>query len=56
MNTGNLMEGLIGNNLDNYTHLLTGYVGSASFLNRIVQVVTNMKAKHPNLIYGMYTH
>lgn len=46
-----LVDGLIQNDLDNYTHLLTGYVGSASFLKRIAAVVHALKKKNPNLIY-----
>ncbi|XP_076183301.1 pyridoxal kinase [Ptiloglossa arizonensis] len=46
-----LIDGLIQNNLDNYTYLLTGYVSSASFLKKIVEVVRALKHKNPNLIY-----
>lgn len=46
------MDGLTQNDLDNYTHLLTGYVGSASFLKRIAGVIRTLKAKNPGLIYG----
>lgn len=46
-----LMDGLTQNDLDNYTHLLTGYVGSASFLKRIAGVIRTLKAKNPGLIY-----
>lgn len=47
----NLVDGLAQNNLDNYTHLLTGYIGSASFLKRVALLVTTLKCKNPNLIY-----
>ncbi|XP_053979516.1 pyridoxal kinase [Hylaeus volcanicus] len=46
-----LMDGLAQNDLDNYTHLLTGYVGSASFLKRIAGVVRALKSKNPHLKY-----
>lgn len=46
-----LVHGLTENDLDNYTHLLTGYVGSASFLKRIALLVKALKSKNPNLIY-----
>ncbi|XP_012273265.1 pyridoxal kinase isoform X2 [Orussus abietinus] len=46
-----LVEGLVANELDNYTHLLTGYVGSASFLRRVGQFAKMLKQKNPNLIY-----
>ncbi|KAI4502556.1 hypothetical protein M0802_002468 [Mischocyttarus mexicanus] len=46
-----LVDGLAENNLDHYTHLLTGYVGSASFLKRIAVLVQALRRKNPNLIY-----
>lgn len=48
-----LINGLAQNDLDNYTHVLTGYVGSSLFLKRIALIVTTLKRKNPNLIYGM---
>ncbi|XP_015124262.1 pyridoxal kinase isoform X2 [Diachasma alloeum] len=48
---GQLMEGLAGNDLDHYSHLLTGYVASSSFLKKISQLVPILKEKNPNLIY-----
>lgn len=47
-----LITGLTSNGLDNYTHLLTGYIGSASFLNRVANLVKHVKTVNPNLIYG----
>lgn len=47
-----LIVGLVSNGLDNYTHLLTGYVGSLTFLNRIANFVKHLKSKNPNLKYG----
>ncbi|GAY43787.1 hypothetical protein CUMW_077230 [Citrus unshiu] len=46
-----LIEGLEANNLLYYTHLLTGYIGSVSFLNTILQVVEKLRSINPNLIY-----
>lgn len=46
-----LADALAQNNLDNYTHLLTGYIGTASFLKRVALLVTTLKSKNPNLIY-----
>ncbi|KAL6422063.1 hypothetical protein ACFW04_010849 [Cataglyphis niger] len=46
-----LIDGLTKNNLDNYTHLLTGYIRSASFLKRVALLITTLKRKNPNLIY-----
>ncbi|CAM6102518.1 unnamed protein product [Calypogeia fissa] len=46
-----LIEGLEANELLFYTHLLTGYIGSISFLEKIVQVVEKLRSVNPNLIY-----
>ncbi|KAJ8920748.1 hypothetical protein NQ315_004888 [Exocentrus adspersus] len=46
-----LLEGLSENHLDYYSHLLTGYIGSVSFLNQITTVVKHLRQKNPNLIY-----
>lgn len=46
-----LIDGLTANDLDIYTHLLTGYIGSKSFLNQILAVVECLRKKNPNLIY-----
>ncbi|XP_024890907.1 pyridoxal kinase [Temnothorax curvispinosus] len=46
-----LVDGLAQNDLDNYTHLLTGYIGSASFLKRVASLVTILKTKNPNITY-----
>ncbi|XP_074102309.1 pyridoxal kinase [Cotesia typhae] len=50
-NLSQLIDGLVANDLHHYTHLLTGYVGSASFLKQIAQVIPILKKKNPNLIY-----
>ncbi|GAB5034629.1 pyridoxal kinase [Nannochloropsis oceanica] len=47
-----LIDGLERNNLLScYTHLLTGYIGSASFLQAVVQIALKLKQKNPDLIY-----
>lgn len=47
-----LFNGLQLNNfLPSYTHLLTGYIGSASFLEAVLQVHVRMKAANPKLLY-----
>ncbi|KAG0728542.1 Pyridoxal kinase [Chionoecetes opilio] len=48
---GDLLEGLVSNGLDCYTHLLTGYIGSPSFLHKVKSVVQHLKTINPNLIY-----
>ncbi|XP_045124050.1 pyridoxal kinase-like [Portunus trituberculatus] len=48
---GDLIEGLQTNGIDYYTHLLTGYIGSSSFLQKVKSVVEHLKTVNPNLIY-----
>jgi len=47
-----LIDGLETNGLLNYTHLLTGYIGSLSLLETIAGVVERLRRINPNLIYG----
>lgn len=42
------------NNLVNYTQILTGYVGSESFLRKIKDVVMRIKEKNPSAVYREY--
>ncbi|KAB7498431.1 Pyridoxal kinase, partial [Armadillidium nasatum] len=46
-----LVEGLKLNGLLNYSHLLTGYIGSISFLQAVKNVVSLVKEHNPNAIY-----
>jgi pyridoxine kinase len=47
-----LIEGLDANHFTNhYTHLLTGYIGSVSFLQEISSLVPRLRQKNPALIY-----
>ncbi|EFA00408.1 pyridoxal kinase [Tribolium castaneum] len=46
-----LALGLEANNLDLYSHLLTGYIGAASFLTRICALVKHLKDVNPSLTY-----
>ncbi|CAB3988199.1 Pyridoxal kinase [Paramuricea clavata] len=46
-----LYEGLKLNQINNYTHLLTGYVGSESFLEEVVNVLSDLKKVNPNLVF-----
>lgn len=46
-----LIEGLEANDLLYYTHLLTGYIGSVSFLHTVLQVVDKLRSVNPNLTY-----
>ncbi|CAK9152318.1 unnamed protein product [Ilex paraguariensis] len=47
-----LIEGLEANNLLFYTHLLTGYIGSVSFLNTVLEVINKLRSINPKLTYG----
>ncbi|KAF7816443.1 pyridoxal kinase isoform X1 [Senna tora] len=46
-----LIEGLEANDLLYYTHLLTGYIGSVSFLNTILEVISKLRSVNPELSY-----
>ncbi|XP_004490860.1 pyridoxal kinase isoform X1 [Cicer arietinum] len=46
-----LIEGLEANDLLYYTHLLTGYIGSVSFLNTVLDVVSKLRSINPELTY-----
>lgn len=48
---GTVIDGLFSNGLNDYSHLLTGYVGSPSFLNKIASVVKELKKFNPNMVY-----
>jgi pyridoxine kinase len=47
-----IVEGLDENGLlVGYTHLLTGYIGSVSFLRAVISVVKKLRDRNPSLIY-----
>jgi pyridoxine kinase len=47
-----LLEGLEKNNLlSQYTHLLTGYIGSEAFLRAVEQVLKKLREASPDLVY-----
>ena len=47
-----LVEGLDANGLlEGYTHLLTGYIGSLSFLTVIARVADRLRERNPGLVY-----
>ena len=46
------MEGLKVNSLDNFTHVLTGYVGDTSFLEQVHETIKHLKQKNPDTVYG----
>ena len=46
-----MIEGLKQNNLDNYSHIINGYIGSDGFLKQLKSTVEHLKKKNPNLTY-----
>lgn len=50
-NLRSIMDGLDRNHLNKYSHVLTGYVGSVSFLTQIVTEVAELKKLNPSLRY-----
>ncbi|KAH7721544.1 Protein F57C9.1 c [Aphelenchoides avenae] len=46
-----LYEGLKANKLTKYSYVMSGYCGNPTFLRRIADVVRDLKAKNPNLLY-----
>ncbi|CAH2229388.1 pyridoxal kinase [Pararge aegeria] len=46
-----LIEGLRLNDVDYYTHFLTGYSRSPDSLKQIAQIIKKLRHKNPNLIY-----
>lgn len=49
-----LMTGLETNKLDEFSHILTGYVGSASFLEELSTSIQQLKRKNPDVVFGKY--
>ena len=45
------MEGLAANHLNKYSHVLTGYIGSESFLNQVSHEISQLKLINPSLLY-----
>ncbi|KAI0215459.1 Pyridoxal kinase [Lamellibrachia satsuma] len=48
---GALYEGLVQNDLHHYTHVLTGYIGSVSFLSKVGEIVKELKEVNPHMMY-----
>ncbi|CAJ0559723.1 unnamed protein product, partial [Mesorhabditis spiculigera] len=46
-----LYEGLSTNRINNYTHILTGYCGNVKFLEKITDIVKDLKSKNPDVFY-----
>eukprot|EP00041_Stephanoeca_diplocostata_P008116 m.116663 g.116663 ORF g.116663 m.116663 type:complete len:314 (-) comp17182_c0_seq2:264-1205(-) len=46
-----IFNGLEANNLADYTHVLTGYMGSVDVLDTVVKIVTKLKEINPSIQY-----
>ncbi|CAF4903835.1 pyridoxal kinase [Pieris napi] len=46
-----LINGLVLNDVDYYTHFLTGYSRSPESLKKIAQIIKNLRVKNPDLVY-----
>lgn len=46
-----LYDGLKLNRINRYSHVLTGYVGSDSFLNKVADIIQELKRENPSLMY-----
>ena len=46
-----LIEGLKINQIDIYSHLINGYIGSDKFLKQLKETVMHLKSQNPDLIY-----
>ncbi|ESO94876.1 hypothetical protein LOTGIDRAFT_144857 [Lottia gigantea] len=46
-----LYDGLKHNNLINFSHVLTGYIGSKCFLEKVSEMIKEIKENNPKLIY-----
>lgn len=47
-----LIDGLTLNDVDYYTHFLTGYSRSPDSLKQIAGIIKKLREKNPKLIYG----
>lgn len=47
-----LISGLVLNDVDYYTHFLTGYSRSPECLKKIAQIIKKLRVKNPDLVYG----
>ena len=46
-----LIDGLDANNINHYSHIINGYIGSRSFLTKLASVVSHLKTVNPGLVY-----
>ncbi|VDK67071.1 unnamed protein product [Onchocerca ochengi] len=46
-----IYEGLKLNEINNYSHVLTGYCRDASFLHEVINIIKDLKQKNPNILF-----
>lgn len=46
-----LYQGLKKNSINKYSHVLTGYCGNPTFLNKIADIVVELKSINPDLYF-----
>jgi pyridoxine kinase len=46
-----IFQGLLTNDLTDYSYLLTGYIGSPDLLEHIVTIIKTLKTRDPSIIY-----
>ena len=46
-----LIDGLDANNINRFSHIINGYIGSRSFLTKLASVVSHLKTINPDLVY-----
>ena len=46
-----LIDGLLANGIHQYTHVLTGYIGSVTFLRTVVDCLKKLRAHNPQLAF-----
>lgn len=46
-----LYDGLKVNNIHHFSHLLTGYIGSKSFLEKVGEIIKDLRQNNPSLTY-----
>jgi hypothetical protein len=51
-----IVDGLETNGLLQYSHMLTGYVGKATFLTQVIEVLRRVRLASPDVAYGMFQH
>lgn len=51
-----IVDGLDANGLLQHTHMLTGYIGSETFLAEVLDVLRRLRAANPDVRFGVQLH